>query len=43
MEGYSVEEAARILGCAGHGEEPVRPRPGALAALLSHLKAEEGS
>ncbi len=33
MEGYSVEEAAQILGCApGHSEEPVRPRPGTVAA-----------
>ena len=44
MEGYSVEEAARILGCApgtvkswcARGRAPVLP-------LLSHLKAERGS
>jgi len=43
MEGYSLEEAARMLGCASgtvksrgaHG----RPR---LLPLLDHLKAEEG-
>ena len=44
MEGYSVEEAAQILGCASG---PVKSRcargRGRLLPLLIHLKAEEGS
>ena len=44
MEGYSVEEAARILGCAPGTVKSgcVRGRA-RLLLLLSHLKAEEGS
>ena len=42
MEGYSVEEAATILGVrARHGEEPLRPRSGQALALLAHLAAGE--
>ena len=33
MQGYPVDEAARVLGCApGHRQEPLRPRPGPAAA-----------
>jgi RNA polymerase sigma-70 factor (ECF subfamily) len=44
MEGYSVEEAAQILGCAP-GTVKSRCARGRtrLLPLLIHLKAEEGS
>jgi len=44
MEGYSVEEAARILGCApGTVKSRCARGRARLLPLLSHLKAEEGS
>jgi RNA polymerase sigma-70 factor (ECF subfamily) len=41
MEGYSVEEAAQILG-TGHSEEPVRPRPSTVAAAAQPPQAGGG-
>ena len=44
MEGYSVEEAAQILGCASGTVKSRCARGRArLLPLLIHLKAEEGS
>jgi hypothetical protein len=44
MEGYSVEEAARNLGCApGTVKSGCARGRARLLPLLSHLKAEEGS
>ena len=44
MEGYSVEEAARILGCApGTVKSRCARGRARLLPLLIHLKAEEGS
>jgi RNA polymerase sigma-70 factor, ECF subfamily len=44
MEGYSVEEAARILGCApGTVKSRCARGRARLLPLVSHLKAEEGS
>jgi RNA polymerase sigma-70 factor, ECF subfamily len=44
MEGYSVEEAARILGCApGTVKSRCAGGRARLLRLVSHLKAEEGS
>jgi len=44
MEGYSLEEAARILGCApGTVKSRCARGRARLLPLLSHLKAEEGS
>jgi RNA polymerase sigma-70 factor (ECF subfamily) len=44
MEGYSVEEAAQILGCASGTVKSRSARGRArLLPLLIHLKAEEGS
>ena len=44
MEGYSVEEAAQILGCApGTVKSRCARGRARLLPLLLHLKAEEGS
>lgn len=44
MEGYSVEEAVRILGCApGTVKSRCARGRARLLPLLSHLRAEEGS